>query len=841
MIKLISGRTFVCEAKKGNVTLPLIQDEKDKPSNFTFGTKTVGGIDYVTVAGKLNLNNTANNIEYSMGGSETQEVVFYFKKFSSVFTSHPQDATYELGKTMSPLTAAIKVKDSDKIEYIKWYGVENEIANPVFSEEEKVYKDKTNVLSTLNLNDIIKQPGKYAFYCEVKHTGSAVAERSKIAIITVTGQYKIELTMAQNTVSVGQNLNVTAAIKTYNANATTADKYVAYNGRDLITWTVSETKLATFKNGTTINGETQTVTAKATENGNDKIVKITVKASIDGKELTAERDITIKAAAPEDIKLVVLESADVPFTGVSDKLAAAVRAKTNNITPTYIRLQTPDYGTLYTTTSKSSRVEANRDYTMSDLDKFCLTANMDQPANTIQYVAYNADGAVAKGRIVVSTKANRIEYYLSAGEYKSFDRADFSKLFAEAFSNDQLQYVTFDIGADDKLDTTRYGFLRERNVAGADILRSNVMCYYTPASNAQALGSVTFFAGSLTSKYVITIPFSAYGRSTTAGVNKLDGSVQIYVNYSKTIKTTSVGAGFLTESVASKILPEGVSANDASSYYVLFKKPSSGRMFEDYKTFVGSVPLTEAVFTNTKYYLAASGTNKTVSSLYFLPKADVYTADLVYAVYKDGSSAAPVEEGKLTFEIEKQTNSKYFTKDTNAKDSGAWASNAVDFAYANTLVNGVGTGAFGPEQSMTRAMLVTILYRAAGSPSVAGLNNPFTDLAKGAYYVDAVLWAYSKGVVNGSSPTTFNPNGRITRQDIAAILYRASGSPATSGSIAAFSDSASVSSYATNAMRWAVQNGIITGTTVKNVARLDPTGNATRAQVVVMLHRFLTQ
>ena len=141
---------------------------------------------------------------------------------------------------------------------------------------------------------------------------------------------------------------------------------------------------------------------------------------------------------------------------------------------------------------------------------------------------------------------------------------------------------------------------------------------------------------------------------------------------------------------------------------------------------------------------------------------------------------------------------------------------------------------------MTRAMLVTVLYRAAGEPTVAGITNKFTDNKQGQYYYNAVLWASNMGIVNGATATTFDPNGNITREQIAAILYRYAGSPAVTGSLSGYSDQAQVSSFAVKAMQWAVGSGIITGVTSGGKTTLSAKGNATRAQVAVMLHRFLT-
>ena len=159
----------------------------------------------------------------------------------------------------------------------------------------------------------------------------------------------------------------------------------------------------------------------------------------------------------------------------------------------------------------------------------------------------------------------------------------------------------------------------------------------------------------------------------------------------------------------------------------------------------------------------------------------------------------------------------------------------MDYALKAGLMNGMGDGKFDPDGSLTRAMLVTILYRAEGSPNVSGEANPFTDVKSGQWYTDAVIWAAHEGIVNGMTETTFAPNLKITREQIATILYRYAGSPKTDGSLDEFSDALTVSPYAIDAMRWSVEEGIINGMDGK----LAPKDNATRAQIATLLMRYL--
>ena len=173
-------------------------------------------------------------------------------------------------------------------------------------------------------------------------------------------------------------------------------------------------------------------------------------------------------------------------------------------------------------------------------------------------------------------------------------------------------------------------------------------------------------------------------------------------------------------------------------------------------------------------------------------------------------------------------------------DESDWFYEDVAYVYENGLMNGVGEGLFGPEATTTRAMVVTILYRLEGEPTVTG-DTPFTDLVAGQYYLDAVAWASTNDIVNGVTSTTFAPNDPITREQMAAILYRYAqykGMDTTDrGNLGSFADGNTVSPYAVEALAWANAEGLING--VEN-NRLNPTGQAPRSQVAAILHRFCT-
>ena len=187
-------------------------------------------------------------------------------------------------------------------------------------------------------------------------------------------------------------------------------------------------------------------------------------------------------------------------------------------------------------------------------------------------------------------------------------------------------------------------------------------------------------------------------------------------------------------------------------------------------------------------------------------------------------------DGKYTFTMpdSKVTITPTFSKIEDVKPSkngfddvasSAWYADAVQYVTGKGLMNGTDDNQFSPNASTTRGMLMTVLARYAGEDTTGGAT----------WYEKGMNWAKAKGVSDGT-----NPNANITREQLVTMLYRYAGTPAVNGSLSDFSDAASVSSYAVNAMQWAVENGIVNGSNGK----LNPQDNATRAQVAAILMRF---
>ena len=179
------------------------------------------------------------------------------------------------------------------------------------------------------------------------------------------------------------------------------------------------------------------------------------------------------------------------------------------------------------------------------------------------------------------------------------------------------------------------------------------------------------------------------------------------------------------------------------------------------------------------------------------------------------------------------------TNFTDVEENG-WYHTGVDFMVKNGFMNGVADDEFDVDGNLTRAQLVTILYRIAGEPESTA-TNPFADVADGQWYTNAVIWAAENGIVKGVNTTTFAPNDQITREQIATILFRYAKAEKVEGKLAGFPDAEKVSDYAADAMAWAVEQGLINGISESDgKTYLAPQETATRAQIAVILMRYLT-
>ena len=715
---------------------------------------------------------------------------------STVQIDGPKDVSFKVNEKLGSLTCTIRTTDnSEYITKVVWKDKNNndvqidnsEGANPKIKNNTRYY------VSTLSLADKINTPGDYQYYCEITTTkgGTSTTTRSGIANVVVGGDYIISISGLPTSVKVGDTITFTATPQQYLNGKYTDVRASNYT----VSWTVSDTSVGTLNKST---GSSVSFSVK----GGGKVT-ITAETTINGNKHTGTKEFTVTVPTADAVNVTLGEN-DTYVLLDGSKLAAAVKTAAK-VTPSTFTFESPANGTLYTSSAMSGTVSTTTKYSVSEVSKMVYRPTRTTGTHTIRYAAYDGSAQVATGTINVMTSASTVEYHISANEKQQMIVSDFQRVYGSGLSS-----VTFGT------NSNSHGALYKGSTTSSGKVGSEA---YSVSTGSNPLKNVCFIADSTTSKYTVTIPFTATGSSGT-----INGQLVVYVNDTHTLNST--GASFRSMGIAGELTPE----NATGSTYITIDRVVGGKLYSSYTSIKHCTALTSKDFGSTKFYFSGSGS---LDNLYILPLADSKSVDVTYTI--DGST-----KGTLSFKVNQQTASNQFT---DVAGDYKWAANSVDFMYMNDIIKGNSTKnpkIFGPSAKMTRAMLVTVLYRAAGEPTVAGITNKFTDNKQGKYYYNAVLWASNLGIVNGATATTFDPDGNITREQIAAILYRYAGSPTVTGSLSGYADQAQVSPFAVTAMQWAVGSGIITGTPNGGKTYLTAKGNATRAQVAVMLHRFLT-
>ena len=749
---------------------------------------------------------------YTLDGLKTSTKEFFYNRndpsdsgvtttdkvtFSDIsFPEQPVTAAYKITDTIADLAMTASVSTST-IKSVVWYMNSDQTTGGVDKaiQTDKVTGTPTNYRSVLsNLKQYITGTGTYVFYCRVTTENGKYAETRK-AIITITGENHIEITFKPTAVKAGETFTITGVPQEYVNGKLTNVTGKTYT----ITWTSSDENIVKLSSKTSTNSS-PSVTATAKAGG-----QVTIKAetTIGAKKYAAEKVFTVTVPEAANVALTLGEN-DTYVLLDGSKIAAAVKTAAKT-TPSTFTFESPANGTLYTSSAMSGTVSTTTKYSASEVSKMVYRPTRTTGTHTIKYAAYDGSAQIATGTIIVMTSASTVEYHISANEKQQMSVSDFQRVYGSGLST-----VTFGSNTDTR------GALYKGSTTSSGKVGSES---YSVSTGSNLLKNVYFIAGSTTSKYTVTIPFTASGSS-----GQMNGQLVVYVNDTHTLNST--GASFRSMGIANELTPD----NATGSTYITIDRIVGGKLYSAYTSIKNCTALTSKDLGSTKFYFTGSNS---LDSLYVLPLADSKSVEISYTI--DGST-----KGTLSFSVNQQTASNQFT---DVSGSYKWAANSVDFMYMNDIIKGNNTKnpkLFGPGAKMTRAMLVTVLYRAAGEPSVTGITNKFTDNKQGKYYYNAVLWASNKGIVNGATATTFDPDGNITREQIAAILYRYAGSPSVTGSLSGYSDQAQVSSFAVTAMQWAVGSGIITGVTSGGKTTLSAKGNATRAQVAVMLHRFLT-
>ena len=355
-------------------------------------------------------------------------------------------------------------------------------------------------------------------------------------------------------------------------------------------------------------------------------------------------------------------------------------------------------------------------------------------------------------------------------------------------------------------------------------VNGNAYTSFQDAVNAVANGGTIEIVGG-NKNYTATIS----GSSKTFTVkNTLDSDITVKVNNdSKTVGKNN-GTQSFTYTKPSSGGSSGGSSSGKTTYKVTTSAVNNGGVNASPSSAEKGATITITLSPDKGYKLdkltVTDGSGKTVSTV---KKSDtVYTFTMPASAVKVGVSYVKATE----------TPSETKFNDVSAND---WFASAVDYVTGKGMMNGTADNTFSPKANTTRGMVVTVLYRLENQPSTSAAS--FTDVASGAYYANAVAWANANGIVSGYGSGKFGPNDKVTREQLAAILYRYAQykkydvSVGEDTNILSYDDAQSISSYAIPAIQWACGAGVVTG---KSGSKLDPKGNATRAEVAAMLMRF---
>lgn len=735
-------------------------------------------------------------------------------------TFEKQKLTVENGKTA--MNSAVTKTTSDTISYAS--------SNPAVATVDASTGLVTGVAA-----------GTATITATVKNASDVIV-RTASYTVEVADAYKIELSAAPSSLTAGSASTVSATVYQY----MTEQGYVPYQQSVELTWNAYKASVADLGGSdpskavkTTTSSGSSSVTLYTYATGTSKTavqVPVTVSVTISGTTYQASPlSVSVSPASAPSFAVHEEDYFDPDdFSEAVDGATGRYAGKLSAIT-----IEGSNGGSVY---ENGSRVSSSTKYYVSGARNKLISSLYFRTSSTsttnayFTYIGYDTDGdVIAAGKVTLGDESVDMEYSASFGGSVTFLESDFSKAFSGK-AGEKLDYVTFAMNrATVVMNNKTYSLNDGSNAAifgwayttskATTKLSSTDKCYYQASYTQLDLDEVTYVTGSYRTKYTVYLPYTAVGTSGS----RYEGYTAITVSGDDSI--TASGASMKTLGAADAVLRAYPNAA-----YVMFKQPavSEGRLLYNFRS-VAAQNYTAVDYSKDQFYLSGtSAKNLYLDSVFFLPAADCSTQiRLAFTVY--GTSGTQLGSGELTVRVASKTASSVFS-DVNARTC-SWAANAVDFMNEYGLVKGTGTSTFGWKGSMTRGDFVLILYRNAGSPSVYGVSNPFTDVKSTDYYYEAVLWAYRNNVVNGTSTTTFGPKGKITREQIASILWRLAGKPVYSASLRSYTDYASVSDYAYDAMSWAVGSGYVKG----SGAKLSPKNNATRAEVAVMLHRYLTK
>lgn len=409
-----------------------------------------------------------------------------------------------------------------------------------------------------------------------------------------------------------------------------------------------------------------------------------------------------------------------------------------------------------------------------------------------------------------------------------FAVADGDKLSIQHTKNGTVEYYTGTVTKkDDKfyLTFTTNGFSPFVISVPAASIGENVYPTLQAAVENVKKNETIKLAKDVDEAIVVTVAKSINFKVDTNS-KKFDAAKNIVAGSNTTVKVTGESSPYTYEFSYTKPSSSGGSSSGKTTYKVTTSAVNNGGVNASPSNAEKGAVITITLSPDKGYKLdkltVTDGSGKTVSTV---KKSDT--------VYTFAMPASAVTVG-VSYVKATETPSETKFNDVSAND---WFASAVDYVTGKGMMNGTADNTFSPKANTTRGMVVTVLYRLENQPSTSAAS--FTDVASGAYYANAVAWANANGIVSGYGSGKFGPNDKVTREQLAAILYRyaqykkydVSGANSLDG----YTDAQSVSSYAVPALQWANAVGVVTG---KSGNKLDPKGNATRAEVAAMLMRF---
>ena len=563
-----------------------------------------------------------------------------------------------------------------------------------------------------------------------------------------------------------------------------------------------------------------------------KVVEKTNTGSIIVKPAVAEPEVNVSDKISESDKAKVEDAAksvEVPTLGAAagDKVAAISKTDAESLVAEAPNLQNP---TLYVQTALKVEPTAynaeNKTLALEITPQYRVVASTATTADKIKLDGNKNAQVVQDYKPMNITKATVVTMELPDGFAVAGDKLSIK----HTKSNGTVEYYTGTVteqSGKPLLTFTTNGFSPfVISVPVASIGENVYPTLQAAVENVKNNNETIKLAKDVDEATVVTVAKSIKFTVNTDG-KKFDAAKNIVAGSNTTVKVTGESSPYTYEFTYTKPFSGG-SSSGKTTYKVTTSAVNNGDVNASPSSAEKGAAITITLSPDKGYKLdkltVTDGSGKTVSTV---KKSDtVYTFTMPASAVKVGVSYVKATE----------TPSETKFNDVSAND---WFASAVDYVTGKGMMNGTADNTFSPKANTTRGMVVTVLYRLENQPSTSAAS--FTDVASGAYNANAVAWANANGIVSGYGSGKFGPNDKVTREQLAAILYRYAQykkydvSMGEDTNILSYDDAQSISSYAIPAIQWACGAGVVTG---KSGSKLDPKGNATRAEVAAMLMRF---